>query len=143
MKNHKDAIVIREQKIRAWEEILSATRSLKKALENGEEADVIRLIQRRDDLIKVIDELAHRMVCPLNATFGDERSALAGSTEKTSEILSERLRQIISVNQECETIASAACENIRKELTGINRKEEGLQGYHPRHQSPKFLNIHT
>ena len=45
---------------------------------------------------------------------------------------------------ECDAIASSRCEGLRNEMIGINRKEEGLQGYArgaPR--TPKFLNIRT
>ena len=143
MKNRTDATVVWEQKMQACDEFLSTTRCLKKALASGEEAAVVHLIKRRDDLIRLIDELDRLMVRSPHPGFLDERSAITGPTEKPSEILGERLRKIMSVNQECETMASAACEKVRKELAGIHRKEEGLQGYHPRHRTPKFLNIHT
>ena len=142
MTNHKDATIIWEQKVRAYDEFLSATRSLKEALDSGEEAAVIRLIQRRDDLIRIIAELDRCMVCSPNPGFLDEKHAMTGPAKRPSEVLIKRLRKIMSVNQECESMASAGCEALRKELTGIHRKEEGLQGYtHSRQRSPRFLNI--
>jgi hypothetical protein len=145
MKNHQDTTVTaREQKLRACNEFLSATRGLKKALENGEETAVIQLIRRRDDLIRVIDELDRRMIRSPKSAFSNDRPAVTGPTEHISVTLLERLQQMVSVNQECEVLASAECDLLKNNLTGIHRKEEGLQGYsRPVQRLPKFLNIHT
>ena len=144
MTNRMDGPIILKRKMQACEEVLSATLYLKKALENGEEAAVLSLIRRRDDLISVINELDRCMARSPHPGFLDERSAVTDPAKRPSEILIERLRKIMAMNQECEALASAACEALRKDLVGIRRQEEGLRGYaHPGQRTPKFLNINT
>ena len=145
MKNHQDvAVSVLKKKLLACDEFMSATCSLKKALEDGEESAVLQLIRQRDNLIKVIDKLDQCLHSSLKAGLREESFDDIKHTEKISEILIEKLNQIASVNQECEDIASVGCEVMRIDLTELHRREEGLQGYaRPATLIPKFLNVHS
>jgi hypothetical protein len=61
-----------------------------------------------------------------------------------SEKLSERLKKIISANQECNTVAASRCEALKKEMATIHQSEEGLHVYAGKTQGiPKFLSVLT
>jgi hypothetical protein len=63
---------------------------------------------------------------------------------KLPEEFGRMLKQIISANQACDTIAASKCEATRKELMNLRQTEEGLQGYAQKTERiPKFLNLHT
>ena len=145
MTNQNDlTIATLERKLRACNDFLAATVSLKKALENDETKIMTDLIKRREQLIATIDGLDRRIIRYLQAGSVDRRSATLRQMNKIAEALSARIKQIVSANQECEAIAAGRCEECRKDMTMITQKEEGLQGYaQHRQRVPKFLSVRT
>ncbi len=141
MTNHaNDLDEILEEKVTACDDFLSATLLLKAALESEEMTAVDRLLGRRQELIGVIDGVDRRI--------GQCRHAIPPEQKRRIRLLSEDLKrilqQIMSANGACDAIASSRCEGLRNEMIGINRKEEGLQGYaRGAQRTPKFLNIRT
>ncbi len=131
---------ILEEKVRACEEFLSATLLLKTALETEEMTAVDRLMERRQELIGIIDGIDRRM-----STAGQGGApAPDRRTATRSEEIKGILRQILSVNRDCDAIASDRCGALREAMVSINRQEEGLQGYaRGTKRKPTFLNIQT
>lgn len=135
---------ILERKNDAYAEFLSATLLLKKALEAEDMAAVNRLIERRAELTGVVDGLDREIVRCRKAGPYDQTGETVRRTAAVSADLGEKLRQILSANQNCHAIAADRQSLLRKELLIIHEKEEGLHGY-IRHveQIPKFLNVRT
>lgn len=114
-----------EKKVKACEDFLSVTMLLKEALENEEMTAVNQLIKRREELIRLIDGLGSR-------SGRDRQAGLLGKSRRATElvkVLHRVLLRIISANRECDAIAAGRCDGLKKELTILHRKEEGLQGY--------------
>lgn len=129
----------------AYAEFLSATLLLKKALEAEEMAAVARLIERRAELIGVVDGLDREMVrCRKAGPYDQSWETVWKTTAAISADLDKKLRQILSANQDCHAIAADRLSVLREELLIIHEKEEGLHGYirHVEH-IPKFLNVRT
>ena len=145
MTNQNDEkIATLEQKLQVCDDFLTVTLSLKKALENDETQAVTDLLKRREQLIATMDGLDGRMTRYARAGSVDRRAAIVRQMDKITGELNERLKQIVSANQQCEAIASGRCEGLRNEMISINRKEEGLQGYaRGTQRMPKFLNIRS
>ena len=133
-----------EQKLQLCDDFLTATLSLKKAIENHETQAMTDIIKRRELLIATIDGLDRRMTRYARAGSVDRRSAIVRQMDKITGELNVRLKQIVSANQQCEAIAAGRCEELRNEMININRKEELIQGYaRGTQRMPKFLNIRT
>jgi hypothetical protein len=131
---------ILENKVKACEDFLSATLLLKEALENEKMTRVNELIKRREGLMKIIEGLDLKIDHDRRADSSDHN----GRTARLLEDLRGILKQIISANRQCDVIAAGRCENMRNDLTSIQRKKEGLQGYgYGRQQLPKFFNTQT
>jgi hypothetical protein len=135
---------ILERKSDAYAEFLSATLLLKKALEAEEMAAVTLLIERRAGLIGVVEGLDREMVRCRKAGPYDQIGETVRRTAAVSADLGEKLRHILSANQDCHAIAADRLSVLSKELLIIHEKEEGLHGYirHIEH-IPKFLNVRT
>lgn len=133
---------ILERKSDAYAEFLSATLLLKKALEAEDMAAVNRLIERRAGLIGVVDGLDREIVRCRKAGPYDQTGETVRRTAAISADLGEKLRQILSADQDCHAIAADRLSLLRQELLIIHEKEEGFHGY-IRHveQIPKFLNV--
>jgi hypothetical protein len=132
---------ILEKKRAAYGEFLSATLLLKKALEMEETLAVNGLIERRAELTRMVDELDQEIIrCQKT---GVEREIVT-RTAAISADLTEKLRQIISANRDCDAAASGRLSVLRKELMIIHEQEKGLRGYTGRGQQvPRFLNVST
>lgn len=133
-----------ERKSDAYAEFLSATLLLKKALETEEMAAVTRLIERRAELILVVDALDREIVHGQKIGPCDRNGEGVRKTAVLSADLGGKLRQILSTNQDCRAIAADRLSLLQKELQHIHEKEDGLHGYlRPAQPMPKFLNVRT
>jgi hypothetical protein len=133
-----------ERKNDAYDEFLSATLLLKKALEAGEMEKVNHLLERRAALIGEVDGLDREMIRFQKTVPYDQPAETVRKTAAVSEDLGEKLRRIIFANRDCDAVAADRLLLLRKELQVIREKEEGLQGYiRPVQQLPKFLNVRT
>lgn len=131
-------MLVRKRKV--FDEFLSVTGLLRHALEDEDLVAVNRLIERRDELIPIIDDINNniRQGQADRGSFVDERM------REVSECLYERLMQITAVNQECNTIAASRCEDLKKEMATVHQNEEGLHVYAGKTQGiPKFLSVRT
>jgi hypothetical protein len=132
------------QKGKAVDEFLSATKHLQHALESDDLAAVTQSIKRREELMPVIDEIDQRISLCRQKDKPDRDPLLVQQVVKMSEKLSGRLKEIISANQECNTIAASRCEALNKEMATVHQSEEGLHVYAGRTQGmPKFLSVRT
>jgi hypothetical protein len=133
-----------ERKLTAYGEFLEATLLLQEALEKEEMASVKQLLTRREELIRDIDGLDRRINRHRPEGLIAPSSAITRRMGKLPEEFGRMLKQIISANQACDTIAASKCEATRKELMNLRQTEEGLQGYAQKTERiPKFLNLHT
>jgi len=131
-----------EKKVKACDEFLSATLLLKEALETEEMTAVNNLISRREKLVGIIDGLDRRIDRYRQAGLFAQDSVNRRKMIKYSEDIKRTLKQILSANQDCDTIAAGRCEGLRKDITSIRRKEEGFHGYsRSKEKTQKFLNI--
>jgi hypothetical protein len=140
MYDTNDIAPLLEKKIAACEDFLSATLLLKAALETEEMTTVDHLIGRRQELIRVIDEMDRRATPDRLAGPPDQRRRMVVLSEELKRVL----QQILSANQVCEAITASRCEEFRNDLMNVRRREEGIHGYlHSKEKTPKFLNIRT
>lgn len=131
-----------QRRLRSYGDFLSATLGLKEALENDATTDVDRLIERRAELIGVIDRLDRKISRNLPISLSVHRAAMEARMAKKTEGLQDTLRRIVSVNQECERVAAGKCDDLRKAMTANRLAKEGLQGYAPKTERPvHFLNM--
>jgi hypothetical protein len=136
------AMLIRKGK--AFDEFLAVTGLLRHALENEDLTAVNKFIKRREELIPIIDEIGCRISLCRQKVKPDRDSVLVQQVAKMSETLSESLKKIISVNQECNAIAASRYEALKKEMATIHQNEEGLHVYAGKTQGiPKFLSVRT
>jgi hypothetical protein len=131
---------ILDKKIHVCEDFLSATLLLKEALETEEMTAVDHLIGRRQELMRVIDDVDRRL--------GQYRHTDPPHESRQMLMLAEDLKrifeQIMSANRACEAVASGKCEDTRKELVMVRQREGGLTGYAPQmNRVPKFFNVRT
>lgn len=135
---------ILERKSDAYAEFLSATLLLKKALEAEEMAAVTQLIERRAALIAVVDGLDREVIRSQKVGPSDPTGETVRKTAAVSADLGEKLRQILSANRDCRTVAAERLSVLGKELRDLQGKKEGIHGYtRPVKQIPKFLNVQT
>jgi tetrahydromethanopterin S-methyltransferase subunit A len=135
-----NAMLIRKEK--AVGEFLSATKLLQQALESDDQAAVTRSIKRREELMPVIDEIDHRISLCRQKDEVDRDPLVVQQVAKTTENLSEKLKKIVSANQQCHTLAASRCEALKKEMATIHQSEEGLHVYAGKTQGiPKFLSV--
>jgi hypothetical protein len=141
MTNHTNELDhVLEKKVEACEAFLSATLLLKAALEAEEMSVVDHLIERRHELIGVIDDVDRRVGHCRHAGPPEENQRVL----ILSADLNRVLKQIMSANRDCEAVASGKREDARKELTINRHREEGLMGYALKtNRAPKFLNVRT
>jgi hypothetical protein len=133
-----------ERKLKAYGEFLETTLRLQKALEDEEMAAVQQLLVRREELIGDIDGLDRYINRNRREDPSAQSSAITRPVRQLSAEIGRTLKQIISANQACDTIAAKSCEATRKELMIIGQEEKGLRGYsHKTERIPKFLNLHT
>jgi hypothetical protein len=143
--NRLDEInLILERKNDAYAEFLSATLLLKKAMEAEEMTAVTDMIERRAALIGVVDGLDREMIRCRKIGPYDQIGEIVRRTAVVSSGLGEKLRQILSANQNCEAAAVDRLWKLEKELQNLREQEEGLHGY-IRHAEPisRFLNVRT
>jgi hypothetical protein len=134
---------ILERKSDAYAEFLSATILLKDALETEDMAVAVRLIEQRAAVISVVNDLDREIVRCQKTGLYNEIGEAVRITTAMSEELSEKLRQILSANRDCNAVAVERLSLLRKELLIIHEKEEGIRGYSQVEQIPKFLNVRT
>jgi len=133
-----------ERKLKVYGEFLEATLLLQEALEKEEMAAVAQLLTRREELIMDIDGLDRRINRYRQEGLFDRSSEITQRMGKLPEEIGRALKQIVSANQACDTIAASRCEATRKELMILSQEGKCLRGYaHKTEQIPKFLNLHT
>jgi hypothetical protein len=129
-----------EKKVTACKDFLSATLLLKAALETEEMTEVDHLIGRRQELIRIIDDMDRRIGQHRHAGLLDENRRIVMLSEDFKQIL----KQIASANRDCDAITAGRCEGLRRDLMNIHRKKEGIHGYgRSTEKAQKFLNIQT
>ncbi len=125
---------ILRQKLSAYDAFLFTTDLLQKALESEEMEKVDRFIEQREELIKRIAELDHRML-------GNKKAAMS---EQNRNDLSDKLKQLMAVDKDCLTIAVRRRDLARKDLMVVHRNKAGLKSYGPKNETlPKFIEIQT
>ncbi|MFH1081599.1 MAG: flagellar export chaperone FlgN [Pseudomonadota bacterium] len=130
---------ILKQKLEACNDFLSATNLLEEALEKEEMTTVDRLIGRREELMRVIESIDRRLG-RYQREYPFDRTPPAA---KVSEDINRVLKQIISVNQECNAVAAGRYESLKEDLMIIRQKEAGFHGYSRATRMRKFLDIRT
>jgi hypothetical protein len=129
-----------EKKIAVCKNFLSATLLLKAALETEEMTVVDHLIGRRQELIRVIDDMDRQIGHYRNESPPDKNRQMVILSENLKRVL----KQIMSVNEDCNDITGNRCEGLRKDLMNIRRQGEGIHGYsRSKEITPKFMNIRT
>ncbi len=133
------------KKLNVYDEFLSSTRQLLKALETGQFEMVNTFVQRREELIRIIDDVDRQ----INRCQKQGRAAqiplIADSIEDLSDHIRHKLGEIGSVNGDCQAVAENSRDDIRRELMTLRQTKEGLHGYAPKKmgKTPKFLQVAT
>jgi hypothetical protein len=141
MTNHTNELSnLLEGKVTVCQDFLSATLLLKTALETEEMTNVGCLIGQRQELIRIMDDI-DRQIEHYRPRIPPDQSRQLGMV---SEKLKRLLKQIISVNQDCDALAMGRCNGLREEIMNTRRMGTGIQVYgHANEKPQKFLNIRT
>jgi hypothetical protein len=140
----EDISVILTQKLKAYDEFQFVTGLLQKAIDGDDMTMTNKLVDRREELIQAIDRLDCRINHHRDSIPGREGPTVVRRMATISEVLGEKLEEIMIANRGCITTVANRCEAVRKELTVIRHNEKGLQGYALKMQRiPKFLNVQT
>jgi hypothetical protein len=117
----------------AYEEFLQATILLSEALQQGEMAQVKRLLEEREQLVFTVDHLAQLLI---RGEGGDASFPSADATKL--------LGCIATVNRECEKLAHCHCARLAHDVEIANQTCDGMHGYAvKRNLKDVFLNINT
>lgn len=145
MSGHNDVIIsTMEKKLKACDDFLASTLKLKEALEKNAPKTVSELIRRRSRIIVSIDELDRRIARYAASPPVEKSSPGIREIVKKADEISEKLKQVVIVNQQCETIAEGRRKELGNELAALKLEAEGLRGYAQRgDKTAKFLNIRT
>jgi hypothetical protein len=128
----------------AYEEFLVATTGLRSALESDEAPEANTFIERREVLIRTIDDLDRRVRKLRLPTSPDQNPTATHHRATMARAIGEKLKAIISVNQQCDALAANGRERARQDLMRTRQQGAGLHGYAPKRQrSPRFLNVQT
>lgn len=143
--NHPGEInAILKKKERAYNEFLTATRLLKKALKSEDVEKVAGLIEQRAELMKVVNDLDRKIIYSQQSGSYPQDKEVMRSTAVASSDLAAKLQEIIVINRDCNTVATDRLSQLRRELVTLHEKEKGLHGYHGRSEKiPKFLSVKT
>jgi hypothetical protein len=145
MSGHAEEIsAILMEKVKAYGEFQSVTGLLLRALENDEMVEVVRFIERREELMRNIDGLDRRIDRYRHSAPSDKNPVNIRLMGRISDELAEILKRIMTADCCCYTTAASKCEEARKELMLVRKKKVGIQGYALKTQRiPKFLNVQT
>jgi flagellar protein FliS len=133
-----------QKKLKGYEDYLSSTLLLKRALEGDDMVMVVGSIQRRKDLIRLIDAVDQKVAKRRRALTTDEASELSRSLAKVTAALNVKLRCLKEADQACASLAQEGYEALGQQLGRYQRQKEGLRGYIlPTRRTPKFLNLET
>ena len=132
------------KKLKAAEDFLACTLKLKDALEKEDSKTTAALLEKRAELIAVIEAMDGRLARGLTSFPGERNPKDMRVLEKISEDISDRLRRASVVNDECVALAARKVEGLMKELATLSSEERGLKGYVRRgERSPRFMDIQT
>ena len=124
--------LILEQKLVAFKAFLSATILLKEHLLSEDIKQIDSVIVHRQALISHIDTLDNR-IKSMTTHSGTNRLCRASEEENRIEALStaleETITKVITLNEECASIATNRRDDLEKALTGISNGRLALQGY--------------
>jgi hypothetical protein len=141
MTNHTNELSnLLERKVTVCQDFLSATLLLKTTLETEEMTNVDRLIGQRQELIRIIDDIDRQIEHHRPGIPPDQ----SRQPEMVSEKLKRLLKQMISVDRDCDALAVDRCNGLREEIMNTRRMGTGIQVYgHANEKTQKFLNIRT
>ncbi|MBE0528967.1 MAG: hypothetical protein IH629_07180 [Thermoleophilia bacterium] len=134
---------ILEQKLAAFKEFLSATVVLKQHLLADDIKQIDTAIDRRQVLMRYIDNLDNRLKSMTRHSGTDQQ------IEVLSTALEEAITKVITLNGECAAITASRRDELEKELTGISNERLALQGYaggqrhNGNNRTPRFLNVNA
>lgn len=143
--------LILEQKLNAFREFLSATAALKESLLAHDMTRVNALTDRRQGLIRRIDDLDNR-IKNMTAHAGTLLVGMAPEKEKQIDALSAALEEaitgVIKLNGDCAAIATSHRDALGRELSGINNGRLALHGYADNargrtSRAPRLLSVNT
>jgi len=141
---HMDVQDILEKKLKACDDFLSTTLLLKKSLESHDIVTVVGSIKRRNDLIRLVDALDHKLGTSRGSILTDKKSDIACSVNKILSDINGILKSIVEINNDCSTMAMRGYESLAMQMAHYRREKEGLDGYAQQApRPPKFLNLQT
>ena len=135
---------ILELKLKAYDDFLNITLHVGQLLENEEMKEVNRLIVRREDVMRVIDDLDKRIFAFRSQYIKKINPSIIRQVEKIFADINMKIRQMIEANEDCSIIAANQCAAIKKALDNSRREETGFRKYSTKPQLlPKFLDVQT
>ena len=145
MARHTEEIsALLTRKLRTYEEFQVVTGLLRTALEGEEKAEVHRCVERREELIREIEGLDRRIDHHRRSAPFEHGPVVMQLLNDMSGKLGERLKGIITIDQDCTALAEQRREETRKELAAVRNQKAGFRGYAVKSpRTPKFLNVRT
>lgn len=144
--DHSEGLMfnILELKLKAYDEFLSCTQLLGKSLASEDMPEVDRLIKRRSDLMRVIDELDGKIAVFRKARLSDQQFPMTRHVEKIFADINIKVKQIVGADKDCRIIAANQCSALEKAVKDSRREKTGLMKYFSKPRLiPKFLNIQS
>jgi hypothetical protein len=133
-----------ELKLKAYDDFLNITQRLSRFLDNQEMDEVNGLIVRREDVMKIIDDLDKRIFTFRSQYRRDMNPSFIRHVEKVFADINAKIRQLIQANDNCCCIAAGQCVALQEALNTSRREETGFRKYSGKPQLlPKFLDVQT
>jgi hypothetical protein len=131
-------------KLKAYDDFLIITQCLSRLLDNQEMDEVNGLIARREDVMKIIDDLDKRIFTFRSQYSRDMNPSFIRHVEKIFADINAKIRQLVGANDVCRRIAAGQCVVLEEALNTSRREEAGFRKYSGKQQLfPKFLDVQT
>jgi hypothetical protein len=131
-------------KLKAMEEFLLATESLRGALERDDMSEVGRLIGHREDLIAQIERLDRDLLHYKQTGLEDRDATVIHNWKLLFADLVDKLNQVQSADRQCNAVAACKRNALKKEIADLRQNGEGLQHYVGKpFKSPRFVSLQT
>ncbi|HOK06373.1 MAG TPA: hypothetical protein PLW40_04190 [Syntrophales bacterium] len=129
---------IRRRKIKALGMYVVATRELREALEGGDYGRAEALMDRRDELVRVIGVLDR---------YGSLEAPSLSASPAADEEIREMRRLLVAAreeNERCADLLAQQCLHLREEIARLEKGEKGLRRYGARDPGQaRFLSLRS
>ncbi|MCX7635068.1 MAG: hypothetical protein N2Z74_04905 [Syntrophales bacterium] len=134
-----DVDLILARKAKAAALLLSVTEEMQHVLAEDRIRDLLPLINRRGEIMRVIDILDHAVEAKRSE---QDINILPHDSVETLGQIQATLAKIAIENERCMTMLTSRCYELKRDIALLIQEEEGVRGYQTGNcEVPRFLNI--